>query len=149
VLEQAEVLPAGSVAVALNVVVLPSATVAVRPGEVNAAAVPVATGEPVQPAVAYTFTDDPASAVPFTTGVVLVFGEVGVTLVSVTGAGAVESFVYATEVDEQAEAVWPLLVAFARIVVVAFAGTMAVIPPAAKVAADPDPSDALVQVLLE
>jgi hypothetical protein len=85
------VLPAASVAVALNVVVLPNTTVTVRPGEVNAAAVPVATGEPVQPAVEYTFTVDPASAVPFTTGVVLVFGEVGVTLVNVTGAGAAES----------------------------------------------------------
>ena len=39
-------LPAASVAVALNVVLLPSTTVAVRPGEANAAAVPVAAGVP-------------------------------------------------------------------------------------------------------
>ena len=82
--------PAASVAVALNVVVLPSTTVAVRPGAANAAAVPVAAGVPVQPAVAYSLTVDPASAVPFTTGVVL--GEDGVTLVSTTGTGAVESW---------------------------------------------------------
>ena len=43
--------PAPSVAVALNVVVLPAATVTVSPGEANAAAVPVAEGEPVHPAV--------------------------------------------------------------------------------------------------
>ncbi len=43
--------PAASVAVALNVVVLPTPTVAVRPGEKNASAVPVAAGEPVHPAV--------------------------------------------------------------------------------------------------
>ena len=83
--------PAASVAVALNVVVLPSTTVAVRPGAANAAAVPVAAGVPVQPAVEYSFTVDPASAVPFTTGVVLVLGEGGVTLVSTTNDGAVES----------------------------------------------------------
>ena len=71
---------------------LPSTTVAVRPGAANAAAVPVAAGVPVQPAVEYSFTVDPASAVPFTTGVVLVLGEGGVTLVSTTGAGAVESW---------------------------------------------------------
>ena len=56
---------------------------------------------------------------------------------------------YETEVDEQADAVWPLFVAFARIVVVAFAGTVAVIPAPAKSAAVPVPSAALVQVLLE
>ena len=128
---------------------LPAATVTVRPGDANAAAVPVATGVPVQPAVEYSRTVDPASAVPFTTGVVLGLGEAGVMLVSVTSPGAIESWVYETEVDEQAEAVWPLLVALARIVVVALAGTVAVIPVLAKAAAVPVPSAALVQVLLE
>ena len=45
----------------------------------------------MQPAVVYSLTVDPASAVPLTTGVVLGLGEAGVTLVSTTGAGAVES----------------------------------------------------------
>ena len=48
--------PAASVAVARNVVVLPAATVTVSPGDANAAAVPVAAGEPVQPAVGYSLT---------------------------------------------------------------------------------------------
>ena len=141
--------PAGSVAVALKVVVLPAATVTVRPGDANAAAAPVAAGVPVQPAVGYSRTVDPASAVPFTTGLVLGLGEAGETLVRVTNPGATESLVYDTEVDEQAEAVWPLLVAFARIVVVAFAGTVAVIPAPAKAAAVPVPRAALEQELLE
>ena len=60
--------PAASVAVARNVVVLPAATVTVKPGDANAAAVPVAAGEPVQSAVGYSRTVEPASAVPFTAG---------------------------------------------------------------------------------
>ena len=71
---------------------LPAATVTVSPGEANAAAVPVAEGEPVQPAVGYSRTVDPASAVPFTAGVVLEPGDArrGSSL-SVTNPGAVES----------------------------------------------------------
>ena len=84
--------PAASVAVARNVVVLPSTTVAVRPEAANAAAVPVAAGVPVQPAFEYSFTVEPASAVPFTAGVVLVFVGAGVTPVSTTGVGDVESW---------------------------------------------------------
>ena len=49
--EQAEVLPATSVAVARNVVVLPAATMTGRPGEPKAAAVPVAAAGPEQLAV--------------------------------------------------------------------------------------------------
>ena len=49
--EQAEVLPAASVAVALNVVVLSAPPSTVKPGDANAAAVPVAAGVPVQVAV--------------------------------------------------------------------------------------------------
>ena len=51
VVEQAEVFPAASVAVARYVVVLATATVTGSPGEANAAAVPVAAGVPVQSAV--------------------------------------------------------------------------------------------------
>jgi hypothetical protein len=47
-LEHALVLPAASVAVALNVVLESSATVTVRPGEAKAAAVPVAAAAPEQ-----------------------------------------------------------------------------------------------------
>ena len=47
-LEQPETLPAASVAVALNVVDESFETEAVRPGEANAAAVPVAFGAPEQ-----------------------------------------------------------------------------------------------------
>jgi len=49
--EQAEVLPAASVAVALQVVVAPVVALTARPGEANAAALPVATAEPVQVAL--------------------------------------------------------------------------------------------------
>ena len=51
---------------------------------------PVAAGAPVQFAVVYSRTVDPAPAVPCTTGVVLGFGEAGVTLVTAT-VGGVES----------------------------------------------------------
>ncbi len=50
-LEQPETFPATSVAVALKVVELSPATATVRPGDANAAAVPVAAAPPVQPAV--------------------------------------------------------------------------------------------------
>ena len=50
-IEQPLTLPAASVAVALNVVVVSSATATVIPGEAKAAAVPVAVGEPVHVAV--------------------------------------------------------------------------------------------------
>ena len=49
--EQPETLPAASVAVALNVVDVLSETETVRPGDEKLAAVPVAAGAPVQPAV--------------------------------------------------------------------------------------------------
>ena len=49
--EQPLTFPAASVAVALNVVVVSSETETVIPGEANAAAVPVAVGDPVQAAV--------------------------------------------------------------------------------------------------
>jgi hypothetical protein len=75
----------------LKVVVVPTTTVAVRPGEANAAAVPVASGVPVHPAVEYSRTVEPASAVPWTVGVVLGLGEAGAALVRVTSPGGAES----------------------------------------------------------
>jgi hypothetical protein len=80
---------------------------------------------------------------------VLGFGEAGVTPVNVTKAGAIESLVYETEVEEQFELVWPEIRALAKITVVAFAGTVAVIPEPAKAVADPLPSAELEHVLLE
>ena len=50
-LEQPETLPAASVAVALKVVEVSSATATVIPGDEKVAAEPVAVGAPVQPAV--------------------------------------------------------------------------------------------------
>ena len=50
-LEQPLTLPDASVAVALKVVDVSSDTATLRPGDENAAAVPVAVGAPVQPAV--------------------------------------------------------------------------------------------------
>ena len=52
---------------------------------------PVTAGAPEQSAVVYRFTVEPGSAVPFSTGFVLGFGETGVTLPRVTSPGAVES----------------------------------------------------------
>ena len=80
-------------AVARNVVVLSGATVTEKPEAAKSVAVPVAAGVPVQSLVVYSDTVDPASAEPLTTGVVLWDGEGGVTLVSSTSGGAVESLV--------------------------------------------------------
>src|SRR6188508_3774774 len=67
-LEQPETLPAASVAVALKVVELSSATATVIPGEEKAAAVPVAVGAPVHEPVVWIFTVEPASADPVIAG---------------------------------------------------------------------------------
>jgi hypothetical protein len=52
----------------MNVVVLFAATVTDKPGEANAAAVPVADGDPVQLAVVYSLTVEPAAAEPLNAG---------------------------------------------------------------------------------
>ena len=72
---------------------LSAATGTGSPGEANVAAVPVADGEPVQSAVGYSRTVDPASAVPRMTGFRSELGGAGVTPVSVTSPGATESLV--------------------------------------------------------
>jgi hypothetical protein len=56
--------PPATEAVARNVVVVSSATGAVRPVRAKSAAVPEATGVPVQSLVVYTLTVEPAMAVP-------------------------------------------------------------------------------------
>ncbi len=90
-LEQAEMFPAGSVAVAKKVVVELSATVTARPGEEKVAAEPVAATAEVQVEFVKSLTVEPASAVPSIKGVLLFAGEAGFVDVNVGPAGAVES----------------------------------------------------------
>ena len=88
--EQPETLPAASVAVALNVVDESSDTATVMP-VAKAAAVPVAVGAPVQEAVVYSLTVEPASAVPEIAGELLFAGPTGEEVSPDGFAGAVES----------------------------------------------------------
>ena len=85
--------PAASVAVALNVVVVLGPTPGSRPNDPNTAAVSVAACVPEQSPVLYSFTIDPASAVPVTAGLELWFGEEGDTANPVGGSGAMSSWV--------------------------------------------------------
>ncbi len=87
--EQAEVLPAASVALARKAVVVLLATEAVMPGEAKAAAEPWATEVPaVQPAVLNSFTVEPAAAEPFSSGALSLAGELGSLSVICGAAGA-------------------------------------------------------------
>src|SRR4029078_475005 len=86
-------LPAASVAVALKVVDESSETATVIP-VANAAAVPVAVGAPVQAAVVYSFTVEPASAGPLIAGELLLAGPAGVAASPEGLTGAVESSTY-------------------------------------------------------
>jgi hypothetical protein len=89
--EQPLTLPAVSVAVALKVVELSSATATVIPGELNAAAVPLAAIEPEQSLVVYSLTVEPASAVPEILGLLSFAGPTGVDVSEAGCAGAAES----------------------------------------------------------
>ena len=89
--EHAEVLPAGSVAVARNVVEEVSATATLSPGDARAAAEPVAATAPVHDASVYSRTVEPASAVPLIVGELSLAGESGSVSLSVGGPGAVVS----------------------------------------------------------
>ena len=68
-----------------------SATETVKPGEANAAAVPVAATALVQVELVYSFTVEPPSAPPMTLGELLFAGDAGLVLVTVGAAGAAES----------------------------------------------------------
>ncbi len=85
-------MPATSRAVARNVVVLLAGTVTGKPDEANVAAVPVAAGVPEQSPVVNSETVLDGSALPFTDGVRLWLGEVGVVPVSCGRAGATLSW---------------------------------------------------------
>jgi hypothetical protein len=135
--EQPETLPAASVAVALKVVVVSSETATVRPGLENAAAVPVAVGAPVHPAVVYSLTVEPASAEPLMAGELLFAGPTGVEASEAGSAGEVESSTYVTELAEQPETLPAASVDVALKVVVVSSETEAVIPGDAKAAAVP------------
>lgn len=84
-------LPAASVDDAEICVSESEPSVTVRPGSANSAGVPVAIDGPLQSADAYSRTVVPASAAPFTFGVLSPAGESGVVAPMVGAAGPVES----------------------------------------------------------
>jgi hypothetical protein len=135
-LEQLEALPATSVAVALNVVVVSSETATVRPGDAKVAALPEAAGAPEQSLVVYSLTVDPASAEPEIFGELSFAGPAGVEAREAGSAGAVESSTYVTEEAEQPETFPAASVAVALNVVELSSATATVIP-VAKAAAVP------------
>ncbi len=136
-LEQPETLPAASVAVALKVVEVSSETVTVRPGDAKAAAGPVAAAPPVQAAVGYSRTVEPASAEPVISGLLSFAGETGLEASEAGSAGAVESSTYVTEELEQPETLPDASVAVALKVVELSLATAIVRPGLAKAAAVP------------
>jgi hypothetical protein len=143
--EQPLTLPAASVAVALNVVDVLSATATVRPGLARFAAVPVTAGAPVQAPVVYTLTVEPASAVPVIAGELLFAGETGEEASDVGSAGAVESSTYVTELAEQPLTLPAASVAVALKVVELSSATAIVKPGELKAAAVPLAAGAPVQ----
>jgi hypothetical protein len=90
--EHAETFPAASVAVALNVVDAFRVTDTVKPGDANAAALPLATGVPEQSVDVNSLTVEPPSAVPEMLGLALLDGEAGEEPRPVGAAGATESW---------------------------------------------------------
>ena len=99
-MEHADTLPAASVAVAVNDVVLLASTVATYEKLVLLKGPTVPTAVPEQFAEAKIRTVEPFSAVPFKVGVVLLFdGDVGVVPVSTGAAGAVLSETYTRAVE--------------------------------------------------
>jgi hypothetical protein len=133
--EQAETLPAASVAVALKVVVVSSATVTAIP-VAKAAAVPLAVGAPEQSLVVYRSTVEPASAAPEIEGELSFAGPAGLAASADGAVGELESSTYVTSEVEQPETLPAASVAVALKVVVESSGT-ATVMPVAKVAADP------------
>ena len=68
-----------------------SVTETVSPGEANAAAVPVTATALVHVEFVYSFTVEPASALPMIFGALLFAGEAGLVELTVGATGAVES----------------------------------------------------------
>ena len=126
--EQSDSLPAASVAVALQLVVVLASAVTERP-EANAAALPVATGDPVQVALLKSLIVEPASALPATVTAVAGDGEAGETDSELGAPGAIVSLVKLTA-DEQAETLPAASVAFALQVLVELSPAVTEIPAA-------------------
>ena len=134
--------PAASVAVAVNWCVASSVTDAVSPAAAKVAAAPCTSIPPLQSLDWNTFTVEPASAEPLTSGLFSSAGESGSVSVIDGAAGACESSVYANA-PEHGEALPAASVAVARRFVVWLSGTVAVMPPEPlKAALEPAPSSA-------
>jgi hypothetical protein len=129
-------LPAASVAVALNVVDESSARFRVKPGVAKVAAEPLATGAPEQSEVVYSLTVEPASAEPVISGSFSFAGEPGEEFSALGAAGAVESSVYATPL-EQLETLPAASVAVALKVVDESSATLTLSPAPPNAAAPP------------
>jgi hypothetical protein len=121
----------------LNVVELSLPTAIVKPGELNAAAVPVAAAAPEQSLVVYTRTVEPASAVPEISGLLSFAGETGLEAREPGSPGAVESSTYVTEELEQPDTLPAASVAVALKVVEESFATEIVSPGEANAAAVP------------
>ena len=87
VVEQPEVMPPPSLAVAQKVVVESLDTETLSPGDASCAAVPVAATAVVQVEFVYRLTVEPAGAVPSTRGVFELEGDAGEVPVSVGASG--------------------------------------------------------------
>jgi hypothetical protein len=99
--EQAEVFPALSVAVARKLVDESFATETVKPGDANVAAEPVATGAAEQSEVVYRRTVEPAAALPVISGSLSFAGDPGEESRALGAAGDVESSTYATGAEQE------------------------------------------------
>jgi len=142
--EQGEVLPAASVAVALQVLVVSAVAVTERPGEAKAAAVPLTIEPPLQLLPLKILTVEPASALPVTLTAVAEDGETGEVASELGAAGGVESLVKLTGA-EQAETLPAASVAVAVQVLVELAPAVTEMP-LAKLAAVPVATGEPVQV---
>ena len=78
-----------------------SATATARPGDENAAAVPLAATALVHDEFVYSLTVEPASAVPLIEGLLLFAGDAGETESEDGATGAVESSTYVTPVEHE------------------------------------------------
>jgi hypothetical protein len=136
-IEQADVLPAASVAVAWKVVDESSATETESPGKKKLAAEPVPAIEPEQSELVYRFTVEPPSAEPLTSGELSFAGESGSVSVRAGSFGAVESSTYVIELEEQLEVLPAASVAVAWNVVVESSATGTARPGEEKSDAEP------------
>src|SRR5262245_17119792 len=111
-------------------------TLTVSPGEAKLAAEPWAATAPEQSLDAYSLTVEPASEVPFSSGLLSLAGESGSESVIEGTSGAAEFSSYSNG-DEQSEVLPAESVAVAVKVAVMSSSTVAVSPGEAKSAAEP------------